>query len=357
VTYRWPADLRDPVAVAVDKVSGVGASRAAAGLLDEPGVWQQALARSWDDGGWVFGGLVAEAGRADGPGGARTVRLGLETIGAGLVDGDPDDRTVNRDVVEAVSRGLGVAVAAQVHVVADGLASTSSGGSDRVDLLRGLGYVTVDRQAAASVQRALTEWVADQPQDLSGTSRANPLPAVAVPAAYLAVQEYGQRLDHALDGFELQDEAEDREAWWNWTAGLLLEAVSYVPVKPVALVADVVSAYAPLVLDMDGTWEQEPDRGLRFDAEMAGERAVGTLPPDSAGRAAAVSGQAEAAYRRVAERLGDPEAPVSDGHDWKGATIEVTTGGMVDRATDELRARAGREGAHGRFGGLLPGRK
>ena len=164
--------------------------------------------------------------------------------------------------------------------------------------------MTVDREAAASVEGALTEWAAARPQDLEASTGADPLPAVAVPAAFLAVQEYGQRLSYALDGFELQEEAESREAWWNWTGGLVLEGVSYLPVKPVALVADVVGAYAPVLLDLDGTFEQAPDRGLRHGAGVAGANALATLPPDLAARADAVRAQSEAAYRRAAAGSG-----------------------------------------------------
>ncbi|HEY0125921.1 MAG TPA: hypothetical protein VGB58_02155, partial [Blastococcus sp.] len=220
-----------------------------------------------------------------------------------------------------------------------------------------LGYVTVDRQAAASVEGALREWAAARPHDPAGSSIADPLPAVAVPAAFLAVQEYGQRLTYALDGFELQAEAESREAWWNWTGGLLLEGVSHLPVKPVAVVADVVGAYAPVLLDLDGTFEQAPDRGLRFSADGAGANALATLPSDLAARADAVRAQSEASYRRAAGRLGTPAAPSSPEKDWVAPVLDLAGGGMADAATDELVDRARRQGANGRLGGLLPGRR
>ncbi|TQN41310.1 hypothetical protein FHU33_0674 [Blastococcus colisei] len=375
VPVAWPSEAADPVAVAVQFVARSGDPEAAAALLGDERVWEALLVRFWGDGGTALGDLVAEAGRESGPAGDRAVRLGLETIGAGLVEGDPADWTVDRDVVAAVSPALGDAVAAHVDLAAnalgavasddgasdgvasDGVASGGGGGEASGDLLKGLGYLTVDRQAAAAVEGALSEWAGMQSHDLAGSSRAHPLPAVAVPAAYLAVQEYGQRLNHALDGFELQEEAENKERLWNWTAGWVLEVVSYVPVKPVAVAADVLGAYGPLFLDMDGTFEQLPDRGLRHDADMAGANALAALPPDLTARADAVRAQAEASYRRTAGWLGDPVAPTSPEKDWVGATLDLLTGGMADMGIDELRDRAEREGAHGRFGGLLPGRR
>ncbi|WP_324274455.1 hypothetical protein [Blastococcus brunescens] len=235
-------------------------------------------------------------------------------------------------------------------------ASDGAGGAGG-DLLKGLGYVTVDRQAAATVEAALSEWAGEQSHDLSGTSRTHPLPAVAVPAAYVAVQEYGQRLTYALDGFDLQAEAESRERLWNWTAGWVLEVASYVPFKPVGLVADVLGAYGPVLFDMDGTYEQGPDRGLRFGADVAGAEALATVPPSLAARAEAVQGQSEASYRRTAALLGDPAAPTSPEKDWVGPALDLLTGGMADMAADELRERAGHEAAHGPFGGLRPGRR
>lgn len=359
VPLTWSPVATDPVAVAVQYVAESGAPEVAAALLDDQRVWEALLVRSWGDGGAGLGDLVAEAGRESGPVGDRAVRLGLETIGAGLVEGDPSGWTVDRDVVAAMAPALGDAVVAHVDVVAGALAALSAdGGGERTeDQVKGLGHLTVDRQAAAAVEQALAEWAGAQPHDLAGSSRANPLPAVAVPAAYLAVQEYGQRLTYALDGFELQEEAENKARVWNWTAGLVLEAASLVRFTPVAVAADVVGAYGPIALGLDGTFEQGRDGGLRFDADGAGAHALATLPPDLLARASAVESQAEAAYRRTAVRLGAPRAPVSAEPDWEGATLDLVTGGIAGQLTDGLRERAGRDGGHGAFGGQLPGRR
>jgi hypothetical protein len=352
----WRRDAFDPAGLAVGLLARGGEPAVAAALLADQRVWEVALLRFWDDGGTALGELIEAAGRHAGPAGDRAVRLGLETIGAGLLEGDPSDRTVDRDNVEAVAPALGEAVAAHVTVVTGDLAAAASGEVDAgaEQLLKGLGYVSVDQHAAASVETALRKWSLAQPLDLTGTGPATPDPAVAVPSAFLAVQDIGQRLSYALDGYELQDEARDKEAFWNWTAGLALELVSYVPVAPVAVLADVVNAYGPILLDMDGTFDQGKDRGLRFDAAEAARNVLAALPPDRAAEAYAVGVQAEAAFRRTTEALGVPVSPESPPEDWVGATLDLVSGGLADAMTDEVIDRADRGGPHG---GLLPGRR
>jgi hypothetical protein len=351
----WRRDPGDPVAVAVGILAERGEPEVAAALLGDERIWQTLLQRYWDDGGSALGALVAEAGRDAGAAGARAVRLGLETIGAGLFEGDPSDWTVDRDTVTTVAPALGAAVAAHVTVVTGPLTALATGevGQGMEHGLKALGYLTVDRQVAASIGTALVDWSRTQPLDLTGSGPAAPLPAVAVHGAYFAVQEYGQRLTYALDGFELKEDADNKEELWNWTAGLALELISYAPVKPIALAADVIGAYAPVVLGCDGTFDQSADRGLRFDADMAGANALTTVP-HLAERADAVEAQAEASYRRSARSLGSPTAPKSPDTDLVGPAIDIVTGGLVDAGTDELVDRA-RQG--GPFRSFLSGRR
>ncbi|WP_164704476.1 hypothetical protein [Blastococcus litoris] len=346
----------DPLAVAVGTLARSGDPGAAAALLADGAVWEGALGRFWGDDGAALGEVVRLAGSDAGAAGERAVLAGLETIGAGLVAGDPDDRTLDRGVVEAVSRDLAAAVAAHVDVVAGALSSvaTERGGEAVGDVLRGLGSVSVDRQAAATLEQALAGWAAAQPHDLAGSSRSEPLPAVAVPSAYLAVREYGQRLSHAMDGFEVQDEAEDEAALWDWTAGLLLEVVSYAPAKPVGLLADVVGAYAPLLLGVDGSYEVGPDGGLRFDADDAVDGALAVLPPELSGRAAAVGAQAEASFRRAGAVLGAPAAPDGVRRDYAAATTDLVADLAGGQLIDGAKDRATRAATISEF---LPGRR
>lgn len=341
----WRRDAFDPAALAVGIVARGGEPGVAAALLGDQRVWEAALLRFWGDGGTALGELVEQAGRDPGPAGDRAVRVGLETVGAGLVEGDPSDRTVDRDTVAAVSPALGLAVTAHLAVVTDPLAAVARGSlpGDAEHLLKGLAYVSVDRQAADVVDTALRNWAVRQPLDLAGSGPTEPLAAVAVPSAYLAVQDHGHRLAYALDGFELKEEAEHRERMWNWTAGLALELLSLAPMPAVALTADVVNAYAPILLDMDGTFDQEEDRGPRSAADDAARQALAALPPALAVQAHAVDAQARAAFSRTVQTLGVPESPRSAEEDWGGATLDIGMGLMedklTDRAADELLDR------------------
>jgi hypothetical protein len=318
-------------------------------------VWGTLLLRSWSDDGLALGELVAIAGSDPGPAGERAVRLGLETIGAGLFDGSPSAWTVDRATVAAVAPALGAAVAAHLPVVTGALTAVATGdvGDGTEHLLKGLGTLTVDRQVAATVGAALADWSRTQSLDLAGSGPAAPLPAVAVHGAYDAVQEYGQRQAYALDGFELKEAADNREQLWNWTAGPVLELISYAPIKPIGLAADVIGAYGPVLLDCDGTFDQTGDEGLHFDADMAGASALTSLPHGAA-RADAIEAQAEASYRRGVRSLGTPTAPKSPETDLLGPALDIVTGGLVDAGSDELVERARRGGA---FRGFLPGRR
>lgn len=335
----WRRDAGDPAALAVSILVRGGESEAAAALLGDRRVWEASFLRFWGDGGTALGELIAEAARDAGPAGDRAVRIGLETVGAGLFEGDPSDWSVDRDTVVAVAPALADAVAAHVPVVTGALTAVATGdvGAGTEHLLKGLGYVTVDRQAAAAVADALRDWSGTQPLDLARSGPAAPSPVVAVPSGYLAVREYGQRLAHALDGFELQEEAENKELFWSWTVGLALDLVSHAPLKTIGIAADLVNGYGPILLGMDGTFDVPVDRGLRFDAEDAVADALAALPPDLAVQAHAVRMQADASYRRTAAELGLPEPPESPETDLVGPLVEIAVGQLADLAESEIR--------------------
>jgi hypothetical protein len=173
-----------------------------------------------------------------------------------------------------------------------------------------------------------------------------------VPSAYLAVQDHGQRLSYALDGFELQRDAENKERFWSWTAGLALDLTSELARTPLAFAADLVDGYAPQLLGMDGTFDQGVDRGPRFGPADAAGDVLATLPPDRAAQVRVVQQQAETSFRRVAELLGSPEAPQSPpAAGLMGPLVDIATDGLGDVATDRLldpdRPR----------GDVLPGRR
>jgi hypothetical protein len=236
---------------------------------------------------------------------------------------------VNRPTVAAVAPALGEALAAHVAVAADALGVGVDGRltEGRGDVLRGLGYLTLDRGAAAAVGDALHGWARVQPVALAGTSPSFPLPAVAVPSAYLAVQQYGQRLAYALHGYEEKEAAENRQAGWDCTIGLVVNLVSGRP----GVGAGVIEGYAAILFGADGTWDNGADRGLVFDRGDAADAALAGLPPDRA--AEAVTRQARAAYDRAAAALGLPRPPTSPESDY----LEPLLGGMPGAAGEYLK--------------------
>ena len=217
----------DPTALAVSILAERSDAAVAAAFLGDDRIWEALLSRVWDDGGAAVGEIVAKAGDERGGSGDRAVRSGLAVLGSGLGADDPAEWTVNRDTVAVVAPTLGVAVASHVTVAVDALQVGVDGRlhGGRADVLKGLGYLTLDRGAAAAIGRALHEWAIVQPTGLDGTGPAAPLPAIAVTSAYLAVQEFGQRHAHTLDGREARETAENREFLWDATVGFFVSLI------------------------------------------------------------------------------------------------------------------------------------
>jgi hypothetical protein len=323
----WTAELSDPAALAISILADRGEPGVAAALLADRHVWQALLSRFWGDGGAALGDVVEQAGRDPGAAGSHAVRTGLEVIGAGVFEGDPSDWTVSRNTVAVVSPALGRAVAAHVGVAVEALWLGVDGRvAGREDAVRGLGYVTIDRNGAAAIERALYGWSRAQLSGLEGTSPLSPLPAVAVSSAYLAVQEYGQRLAHALHGFEQQDDAENREWFWDHTFALLGQLPSWWGVA-----GGVAEGYVAIALGMDGTWDNGADHGLHFDRETAAESMVADLSPDRAVDADALARQARAAFDRTARLLGRPQAPESPDEDYVEPFLDGAAGAAMER--------------------------
>jgi hypothetical protein len=326
IPHDWPAPLLDPPALALSTLSDRNDPAAAATLLADHAVWRALLFRAWSDEGVALRGVIEDAGRAPGVAGTRAVRTGLEIIGTGLTLGDPSDWTVSRDTVAAVSPALSRAVAAHVEVAVDALSVGVDGEmGTRAGALRGLAIVTAERHGTAAIQRALFEWSRDQSTTVEGSAPSSPLPVVAVPSAFVAVQEYGQRFAHALDAFEAKEAAEVGEMLWDCSFG----AVGLLP-GWWGVGAGLVEGYAAIALNMDGTWEMGPDQGLRFGKDDAADRATAALsraPED----AAAIEEQARAAFDRTIRALGAASAPRSPGHDWTEPLVDLAGGTAVER--------------------------
>jgi hypothetical protein len=320
----------DPVPVLVGWLAHHGTAQSAAASLGDSRAWTVLLGRSWDDGGGALADLVSLAAAHPGATGARAAWSGLAAIGDGLVEGDPSDRTVDRDIVDAVAPALGDLVAAHVAVATSALADLGRGtiSNGTAAVIRGLGYVTVDRGAADAVAAALEGWALVQPHDLTGTSSAYPLAAIAVPSTYVAVQQYGQRLAYALDEYEAQEAAEQRQRGWT-VATVPLTFIS----GPAGIALGVAAGYAAIALDMDGTWNTGPDRGLFFDPGDAARAAMAGVDPGAGSDTEAVARQARLVYERAMGVLGAPVAPVSPEADLSSPLVGAVRGIGWDRLT------------------------
>jgi hypothetical protein len=326
-------EVSDPTELVVRVLADRDDAAASAALLDDTRIWEALLRRAWGDGGASLGQLVAQAGLEPGAAGDQAVRTGLQVVGSGLAADDPAHWTVNRDTLAAIAPALGSAVAGHVSVAVDALQVGVDGrlSAGREDVLTGLGYITLDRGAAAEVERALLSWALVQPSALTGTGPLSPLPAIAVPSAYLAVQQFAQRSDYALDGLEARETAENRAQWWDMTVGLFAQLVPGYP----GIAAGVLEGFAAILLDMDGTWENGVDRGLVFDRDDAAATALAPLPPGRAADAQAVSRQAVAAFDRTATALGvrqPPESPPID-------LLEPVLGGLLGLGDERAGGR------------------
>jgi hypothetical protein len=326
----------DAVPLVVELLSRGDDSGAAAGLLADQEVWTVLLSRTWDDCGAGLHRVVDLAGNEDSPAGGTALRAGLEALGTGLEDGNPDGWTVAPAAARAIERPLAEGLAAHWAVPAGLLAAGADGeASDRDRArLRGLGYLTIDRTAATAVADAVTRWVAHQPPGVAATVTTTNLALVAVPAAYFAVQEYGQRLAHTLRAVELQEAAEARKWKWDATVGV----ASHFFGGRLNPVVGALESTAARLCDADGSWGVGPDRGLVFrreDAVAAGRaQTFWSAPADIAAMAA----QARAAFDGTARVLGRLEAPTPPDTSWSATLVDAATEAGLGRSEDAWKA-------------------
>jgi hypothetical protein len=333
----WAPEVGDPTGLAISILAERADPPVSAALLDDPAVWEAALRRLYDDGGAALGEVVAQAGLESGERGDRVVRMGLATAGAGLAGDDPNGWTVNRNTLTGIAPGLGEAVSAHVDVAVEALQVGVDGQlqGDQRDVLAGLGSVTLDRGAAAAVQRALLGWAQVHPQELAGAGPEAPLPAIAVVSAFMAVQEYAQRTNHALDALEDRALAESKQWVWQHSVGLLPEVLpGYVGVG-----LGVLEGYGSIAAGTDGTWQDRVDRGLRFGRADAVAAALQAEAPE-ASDVRAVREQATAAFDRTAAVLTVRGAPSSPEVDWWAPLEDLGFDARNQRMSDEKRWRA-----------------
>jgi hypothetical protein len=238
--------------------------------------------------------------------------MALATAGAGLAGDHPAAWTVNRQTLAAVAPSLGAVVSAHVDVAVEALKVGLDGKlhGDQADVLAGLGYVTLDPGAATAIQEALSAWAQVRPEALGSDGPPAPLSAAATLGAYIAVREFAQRTDHAMDALEDQADARSKQVLWKYTFGLLGLVGG-----PVGTGLGVAEGYAPIALHNDGTWVDRPDRGLVFVRADAASLARTALAPEAVSEVRDVVQRARAAFDRTAAVLpvrGAPKSPRAD---------------------------------------------
>jgi hypothetical protein len=338
-------EVGDPSGLAISILAARGDPRVSAAFLDDTTVWQAALSRPYDDGGAALGQVIAHAGEEPGTRGDRVLRMGLATAGAGLAGDDPYAWTVNRHTLAGASRGLGEAVSQHIDVAVEALKV----GVDvhrmrsQADVLAGLGYVTLDREAAARVEQALSAWAQVRPEALVGTDRGAALPGAAVLGAavlgaavlgaYVAVQEFAQRTNHAMDALEDQAEALAKQALETYTWGLIPTVLQ----NRAGMVLGTLETIKAMALHLDGTWIDRPDNGLVFGRTDAAALARTVIPTEGTGGERAVLRQARAAYRRTAAVMPVREAAMSPTPDLGSLGL----GAAVDLAAELIERNHG----------------
>lgn len=300
----WGFEVHDPAALALEILAQRADPAAAAQLLGDVRIWETVLSRAWPDDGEALAGVITHAGQEPTAAGAQAVRHGLVVIGAGLVQGDPSDRSVNETTAGTVSFALGSGVAAHVDVVARSLVASSDGELPDYsrDVLRGLGVATHARPAAVLVGRALHSWIDVQPPVDEGV----PPLVVAVPAAFAVAQNYGRRLPFVLDEERKQDDARDAAWVWDQTVGLGLQFV-----KKVLVVESIQRAenYVAGWLDVDGLWELGVDPGPVVSRDEVVDAAIVAMKPKDQDEILLVIDQACDSFDGALRVLGHPEAP------------------------------------------------
>jgi hypothetical protein len=300
-TPLWGYPLNDPLGVAVGVLAGRQAVDDCARLLADPVLWQTVLAHTWGDGGAALAAVITTAGQAPGLTGESVVRAGLGVIGDGLPLGDPHRWTVNRVTVGQIRGALGTALAAHIEVALHAMWTADGGWITDFErsVLRGIGNVSVDCAAMLAIGQALDVRAMAYVLARSRPASSVALPAVLAPAAWVAVQEYGRRLDYALHGYEQRQDALAKETLFNGSYGLL----QYMPGWGGSL-AGIAVPYLARAMGADGRWSN----GTRGQA-LSADDAV-------AAAAAATAAQARQVYDRTLRVLGLPVPPASPVIEW-----------------------------------------
>ena len=293
---RTTSTLPDPVDAALRVLVRAGDAAAAADLLRSPAAWGAALARDWPDGGTTLAAVIGLGAGA--PGGARSARAGLEALGQGLAPGADTAAIDLRSLLPAVRDGLGALVATQVEAVGAVLVPVAAGadlGGAADAELRGLGLLLSEPGQDTLVTGALVAALRDGA--VRGAAGAAATGEVA--GAYVAVQEYGQRVRHVLDCSRELANAVDRQL--NWTIWVTLPSLAVRgPAREFVVGLEDIAARA---FRADGTVAAPRDTGtVRTAADAARLAGSVVVGGGDAGRAG---------FRRTTAALGVPEVPAA----------------------------------------------
>jgi hypothetical protein len=133
-----------------------------------------------------------------------------------------------------------------------------------------------------------------------------------VVSAFVAVQEFAQRTDHAMDALVDRAEAEAKQFLWQHSIHLVPEVLPCF----IGIGAGLLEGYGSIALDTDGTWHDRADSGLVFGRADAAALARAALAPQEVSEIRALVQQARAAFDRTAAVLTVRRAPTSPKADW-----------------------------------------
>lgn len=301
----------DPLPGIVTALAATRDGRAAAGLLSDREMWTQLLRRSWPDGGDAVAAVVSSLSGAPDEAARTALRAGLEVLGSGLEDGHLDGWAVHRGTAEHLRGAFAEALGAHIDAITGPLADVAGRCPDPGELaaLHGLGFVTIDEGATTALVRGMRAW-AERPHPEALSSSGGSV-VVAVPSAFLAVLDYGQRLAHSMRAHDAQAEADKARRRWEATAGLLFWIVGQRARGADSLV-EAAETTLQRAAGADGRFEIGKDRGRRFtvaDAAAAVTGGAGGHRDDGLRLVAVTGAEAFAQVRRV---LGEPVVAVPD---------------------------------------------
>jgi hypothetical protein len=303
----WGYPANDPLGVAVAVLGGRQDAGISAGLLADSGVWQTLLAHTWGDEGAGLAAVIGAAGRASGQSGDTAVRTGLGVIGDGLPLGNPVHWTVNRGTVGRIRGALGEALAAHLDVALHAMWTADGGWITDTEraVLRGIGNVSVDPAASAAIGQALALRSVAYRLSPSRPAASVALPVVLAPAAWVAVEEYGRRLEYALHGYEQQADATARAALWQGSYGIIPTFVPGVS----GVLAGCAAVGLERALGVDGRWSN----GVPTGRVLGPGDAVAAVVSASARQEELLPSVARIrqVYQRTLAVLGAPVPPTS----------------------------------------------